>query len=133
MPLEGVVHALRAIHTALDLDGLLVDTQPVSSDPPIHAGDIELGRPDMRAWAQTIAAVDRETDRVVAEGLYRLEHEQTLTVTDFYDDGPDLVSYVKDWQGTRLPPSLARTLSGTAAPLRLAQEIRLRLYRAVRC
>jgi hypothetical protein len=131
VPLEGVVHALRRIHVALAPEGLLVDSQPISPDPPIRLGNIELGRLDMGAWAQTIADVDRETGRVLADGLYRLEQERSLTVTDFYDDGPDLVSYVRDWQGTQLPPSLARALSRTAAPLRLDQEIRLRLYRRI--
>jgi hypothetical protein len=132
VPLEGVVHALRRIHAALAAEGLLVDTQPVSHDPPIRLGDAELGRLDMRAWAQTIAAVDRETGTVVDDALFRLERERSLTVTDHYDDGPDLFSYVQEWQGTHVPPSLARTLSRTSAPLRLDQEIRLRLYRALR-
>jgi hypothetical protein len=131
VPLEGVVHALHRIHAALVPDGLLVDTQPVSADPPIRLGETELGRLDMRAWAQLIAAVDRETGRVVDAGLYRLEDERSFTVSDAYDDGPELMSYVRDWKGTKLPPALVRTLRRTAGPLSLDQEIRLRLYRGV--
>lgn len=124
------MRALRRIHAALLPDGVLIDTQPVSPHPPIRLGDIELGRLDMSAWAETIAAVDRETARVVHDGLYRLEDEQSLSVTDTYDDGPDLLSYVCDWQGTRIPSLLASTLKGISAQVSLEQEIRLRLYRA---
>jgi hypothetical protein len=59
--------------------------------------------------AATIDAVDRRTASVLAAGLYRLEHERSLTVTDVYDDGPELLRELQDWKGTRVPPALART------------------------
>jgi hypothetical protein len=85
----------------------------------------------MRAWAATIEAVDRQTVLTVDEGLYRLEHERSLIVTDTYDDGPELLRYVRDWQGTRIPTALSHTLSDVSTPVSLDQEIRLRLYRAL--
>jgi hypothetical protein len=125
------VNALRQIHAHLVPHGLLVDTQPVSAQPPIRQGAAELGTLDMGAWAETIEAVDGRTALVVDEGLYRLEHERSLVVADAYDDGPDLISDVQNWQGTRIPPTLARTLRGVSTPVRVDQEIRLRLYRAL--
>jgi hypothetical protein len=100
---------MRRIHTALVPDGLLVDTQPVSAHPPVTFGDRAIGTLDMREWAATIDAVDRRTASVLAAGLYRLEHERSLTVTDVYDDGPELLRELQDWKGTRVPPALART------------------------
>jgi hypothetical protein len=125
------VNALHKIHAHLAPNGLLVDTQPVSAHPPIRQHAIELGTLDMRAWAATIEAVDRHTTLTTAEGLYRLEHERSLIVTDTYDDGPELLSYVRDWQGTRIPTAVAHTLSDVSTPVSLDQEIRLRLYRAL--
>ena len=126
------MNALRRIHAALVPDGLLVDTQPVSARPPISCADRALGDLDMREWAATIDAVDRRTALVVAAGLYRLEHERSLTVTDVCDDGPELLRQVRDWQGTRIPAVVERTLGNVRVPVSVCQEIRLRLYRAQR-
>ena len=125
------MNALRQIHAALVPDGLLVDTQPVSPQPPIRLDDAQLGTLDMREWAATIDAIDRQTALTVDDGLYRLEHQRALTVTDTYDDGPELIRYVHDWQGTRIPPPVALTLSDVPALVSLDQEVRLRLYRAL--
>jgi hypothetical protein len=125
------VNALRRIHAALVPNGRLVDTQPLSPHPPIRLGDNELGTLDMREWAATIAAVDRETARTVEKGLYRLERERSLIVTDTYDDGPELLSEVREWAGTRIPPPVAHALSEVSAPVSLHQDVRLRLYRAL--
>jgi hypothetical protein len=132
VPLEGVVNALHRIHAALAPDALLVDTQPVSAQPPVSCADCELGTLDMREWAATIDAVDQRTADVVTEGLYRLEHEGSLTVADVYDDGTELLREVRDWDGTRIPPAVERTLSNVQVAVGVHQEIRLRVYRAKR-
>jgi SAM-dependent methyltransferase len=80
--------------------------------------------------AATSDAVDRRTASVLAAGLYRLDHERSLTVTDVYDDGPELLRELQDWKGTRIPPALARTLSELPEAVSLRQEIRLRVYRS---
>jgi hypothetical protein len=132
VPLEGVVNALRRIHAALVPNGLLVDTQPVSANPPVFCGDRSLGMLDMREWAATIDAVDRRTADAVAAGLYQLEHERSVTVIDVYDDGRELLDEVREWAGTRIPPALERAVSDVAVAVDLRQEIRLRVYRAER-
>jgi hypothetical protein len=123
------VNALRRIHAALAPGGLLVDTQPVSPHPRMHEGDTALGSLDMRAWAATIDEIDGQTALAVDEGLYRLERVRSFIVNDRYDNGPDLISYVQDWQGTQIPATVARRLSDVSTPVSLHQEIRLRLYR----
>src|SRR4051812_26844096 len=130
-PSEGVVNALRQIHSALVPHGLLVDTQPVSPHPAHPSGGSRLGTLDMREWAAPVDAVDRQAALAVNEGLYRLEHERCLIVTDAYDDGPELTRYVQDWQGTQIPPPVALALSDVPALVSLDQEVRLRLYRAL--
>ena len=126
------MNALHRIHAALLPDGLLVDTQPISARPPVSCGDRALGTLDMREWAATIDAIDRRTARVVTAGPYELEHEGSLTVTDVYDDGCELLHEVREWDGTRTPPALARTLSDVRDAVSVRQVIRLRLYRSKR-
>ena len=130
MPLEGVVDALRAIHTALVPGGLLVDTQPVSSQPPVSADGVILGQLDMSEWGGTIAAVDRSFDQVIGE-LYVVETERHFVVTDSYDSGAEFAENVGNWRGTRIPDLVARRAAAANPPLTLDQDIRLRLMRAL--
>jgi hypothetical protein len=125
------VHALRNIHAALALDGLLVDTQPVSSHPRVATGEVELGALDMRAWVDTIRAVDERITKTFAAGLYDLQHEQRFIVTDRFDDGPECLEVVSKWRDTQVPASLATRLETTKSIVTVEQEVRLRLLRRV--
>ena len=129
MPLEGVVDALRRIHSALKPGGLLVDTQPLSPRPPVRAGGVRLGELDMREWSETIAAVDRLFDQVI-DGLYLLETEQRFVVTDTFDTGHEFTELVSGWRGTRLSAALRARAADAEPPLTVDQEVRLRLLRA---
>jgi hypothetical protein len=131
VPVEGVVNALREVHAALVPGGLLVDTQPISARPPVTSGDTRLGTLDMQAWRATIDAVDEQLAKVVADGLYVLEDERSIVVTDTYDNGPELVEAVSGWQGTRISPRLSRAATAAAPPLLVHQEVRLRLLRTL--
>lgn len=53
------MHALRLLHAALADDGLLLDTQPIGTSPLVSGSDGPHGELNMRAWAETIASVDR--------------------------------------------------------------------------
>jgi len=121
------VHALRNIHTALAPDGLLVDTPPISAHPRVATGDAELGRLDMRAWADTIRTVDERLDETITAGLYEPQQEQHFVVTDSFDDGRVCLDAVSSWRDTRVPPSLASRLQATHTPVSVEQEVRLRL------
>ena len=126
------MNALRKIHAALVPEGLLVDTQPLSPRPPVKlATGEELGTLDMREWRDTIEAVDRRVNETIRDGLYALEAERRFIVTDADDDGRDFLKWVGDWQGTRIPPALARRLAATRGPVGVHQEVRLRLLRAL--
>ncbi|MGH2967460.1 MAG: hypothetical protein ACRDK0_00125 [Solirubrobacteraceae bacterium] len=130
MPAEGVVNALRRIHDALVAGGLVIDTQPVSVHPPITTGVGDLGTLDMREWAQTIETVDRLIEQTIRDGLFGLEEESRFVVTDEYDDGAEFVAETRQWAGTHIDEAFAEHVATVQRPVRLHQEIRLRVLRA---
>jgi hypothetical protein len=130
VPPEGVVNALQKIHDALVPGGLVIDTQPVSAEPPVESQAGPLGALDMREWAQTIATIDRRVEQTMHDGLFDLEDERRLVVTDEYDDGAELVAVTSGWAGTRLDDTFAELVRSQPRPVRLHQQIRLRLQRA---
>lgn len=123
------MHALRNIHEALSPDGLVVDTQPLSSHPTVAANGAKLGTLDMRVWRDTIRAVDELFADAVAAGLYEPQHEQHFIVTDSFDSGPACIEVVSDWRDTRVPPPLMSQLEATDGAVTVEQEVRLRLLR----
>jgi hypothetical protein len=123
------VSVLRNIHAALEPGGLVVDTQPVSAQPRACAEEIELGRLDMRAWTDTIRAVDERVVETIASSLFELRHEQHFVVADRFDDGRTCLETVSAWRGTRVPLPLASRLEETRTPVSVEQEVRLRLLR----
>jgi hypothetical protein len=125
-----VVHALQRIHAALEAGGVVIDTQPVSPDPPVAAAGRPVGRIDMREWLRTIEAVDALVAQSVEAGLYSIEREQRFFVTDSWDSGSECAQTIAGWQGTRLPDALARRIVVASPPLSVEQEVRLRLLRA---
>jgi hypothetical protein len=123
------VHALRNIHSALVLDGLLVDTQPISAHPRVTAGGGELGALDMREWIETIQAVDERVNETISTGRYDVTDERELVVTSIFDDGPDCLEIAGAWRGTRVPRPLADRLAVMRDRVTLEQQVRLRLLR----
>ena len=125
------MNALRQIRAALVPGGLIVDTQPISPRPPVELPDGSVaGRLDMHVWRSTIDAVDRRTARALDDGLFAIELERHVVVTDTYDNGPELVEEVHGWKGTRISRSLATRLAGVTGPVSLHQDVRLRVLRA---
>jgi hypothetical protein len=123
------VHALRNIHAALAADGILVDTQPVSASPPVAWDGGELGSLDMHEWLDTIHAVDERTAESIAAGLYELEHESWIVVTDTYDNGPECLEIVSGWRGTRVPLGVSQQLAAATSRVSVQQAVRLRRLR----
>jgi len=120
------VHALRNIHVALSADAVLVDTQPVSPWPGVTSNGIRLGTLDLEDWAETIRAVDACTAETIETGLFEIQHEERFVVSDTFDSGPECLETVCEWRGTRVPPTLANSLT-TAGPVAVEQAVRLRL------
>ena len=82
------MHALHKIHAVLAPGAILVDTQPVSARPEVASNGVSLGSLDMRAWLDTIQAVDELLAETVRIGLYALQHESRFVVADPFGDGP---------------------------------------------
>jgi len=123
------VHALRNIHSALDPNGLLVDTQPISAHPRVTANGAELGALDMREWIETIHAIDERANETIATGPYELTDERELVVTSSFDDGPDCLEIAGAWQGTSVPQPLADRLTALRDHVAVEQQVRLRVLR----
>jgi hypothetical protein len=131
VPVEGVVNALRTIHAALVPGGFVVDTQPVSTHPRVEADSSVLGTLDMREWGRTIEEIDGRFDSTVRDGLFALQEERSVVVTESFDDGEELLATVRAWQGTRIPPVLEERVARQQRPVHVHQDIRLRLLRAM--
>jgi hypothetical protein len=131
VPVEGVVNALRSLHAALVPGGFVVDTQPVSPNPPVEADSGELGTLDMREWGRTIREIDGRFNSTFRDALFALHEERSFVVTDSFDDGKELLATVRAWQGTRIPRLLEERIAREQRPVHVHQYIRLRLLRAM--
>jgi hypothetical protein len=85
------VSALRKIHEALIVGGHVIDTQPVSPQPPVECDSSDFGRLDMSEWARTIDEIDGLIQQTIRDGLFALIDQHSLTVTDQFDTGRELV------------------------------------------
>ena len=119
--------ALRKLHEALMPVGRVVDTQPLSARPEVFAAGKRIGSLDMRDWARTIELVDAEIERALADGLFELEAERRIVVTDSFDSGAECLEEVREWGGTKVPKALQAKLRAAPPPVTLEQEIKIRL------
>jgi hypothetical protein len=90
-----------------------------------------LGRLDMRDWRRTIDAVDARVAQAVDAGLFAVDGERVVEVADEFDSGPEFLEVVGGWQGTRIPASVAERVAAARPPVRVIQDVRLRLLRAL--
>ena len=125
------MNALTRIHAALVSGGRLVDTQPVSAQPPIETEAGALGTLDMREWAQTIETIDRRVEQAIGDGLFAVDEECRFVVSDSYDDGAEFVAETRGWAGTRIDEAFAARLESEHRPVRRHQQVRLRVLRAL--
>ena len=125
------MHALRQLHAALVPGGIVVDTEPLSPRSRVEDTDGRLGRLDMRDWRQTIDAVDARVALAIDAGLFAVDGERVVEVADEFDSGPEFLEVVGDWRGTRIPTSVAERAAAARPPIRVIQNVRLRLLRAL--
>jgi hypothetical protein len=85
----------------------------------------------MRAWRASIDEIDQRTFAVIDAGLFAIEQERDIVVTDTYDTGAEFLETVTDWKGTAIPQALAERLRAATAPVSVHQTVRLRVLRAL--
>ena len=83
----------------------------------------------MRDWRQTIDAVDARVAQAIDAGLFAVDGERMVEVPDEFDSGPEFLEVVGGWQGTRIPASVAERAAAARPPVRVIQDVRLRLLR----
>lgn len=125
------MNALRQIHAVLVPGGSVIDTQPVSAEPPVESRGRRLTALDMHDWAHTIELVDLQVREAIRDGLFALDDEQQIIVTDTYDDGAELVEEVRAWAGTRVDDQFADRVSSEQGPVHLHQDVMVRVLRAL--
>jgi ArsR family transcriptional regulator len=64
--------------------------------------------------------------------LFALQAQRELVVTDSFSSGAELVAVVSEWQGTRIEPALAKRVAAEPGEVRVDQDVRLRVLRAMR-
>ena len=84
----------------------------------------------MREWRATIDAVDERIAEAIDHGLFAVESEHTITVPDQFDSGAEFIEVVSAWRGTRIPRAVAARAAVARPPVRVPQEVRLRILRA---
>jgi hypothetical protein len=85
----------------------------------------------MREWRKTIDAIDGRTAQAIDRGLFAIEGEHMIEVVDQLDSGAEFIEVVGAWRGTRIPPEVIERAKGARSPIRVVQDVRLRLLRAL--
>ena len=109
----------------------MVDTQPLSPRSRVEDAHGRLGRLDMRDWRQTIDDVDARMEQAIDAGLFAVDGEPVVEVADEFDSGPEFLEVVGGWRGTRIPALVAERVAAASPPVRVIQDVRLRLLRAL--
>jgi hypothetical protein len=85
----------------------------------------------MRAWGRTIELIDGRLEATLRDGLFALEAEGSVVVADSFDDAAEMLTTVREWQGTTIPAELEQRLARSQGAVHVHQDIRLRLLRAL--
>jgi len=122
-----VVDALSRIHAALVPGGVLVDTQPVSARLRVALGGEAIGELETEEWVEIVAAVDAETEKAFASGLFESRHEERYVVVHEFGSGDECLDEVGKWAGTVVPEGVATRLKQGSARATVEHDVRLRL------
>lgn len=123
-----MVDALTQIHAALAVGAVLVDTVPVSLRLPVVLEDERIGELRDDEWLETVAAVDRELEKVVAAGLFELRHEERYCIVHEFGSGDECLEVVGSWGGTSVPADVEARLEHAPGRTTVEHDVRLRLY-----
>jgi hypothetical protein len=125
------VNVLQRIHRSLVTGGVLFDLQPALANAPVVNSNGVLGRLDereFRAFADRVNSLLQET---ISAGLFTQEREVVFAVVHRFNEAVELLTEVKTWTGTTVPPPLLRRLKRSVPPFEVQEGARLRRLRAL--
>ena len=123
------MHALRRIHEALAPGGVLLDMHPVPPSTRAEVRGESLGEFDDSEFMKTVAAGEREIERI---GLFGLEWETLFDYRERYDDPAEMLEDIREgWEDCRVPPDLEARILEADAPVDIWERVVLRRFRAL--
>ena len=124
--------ALRNCYRMLVEGGTLLDMHPIP--PSMHAFSVgrDLGVVDERSFFAVVRKTERETDRVVADGLFVPEAELELDVIERFESADDLFEEAAGWENIRLSKRLRERVTRAEPPIDLHERLVVRRYRSLR-
>jgi hypothetical protein len=125
------VNALQRIHRSLVPSGILFDLQPALANAPVIASSGVLGRLDEREFRAFADQVNSLLQGTISAGLFTQEREAVFTVVHRFNEAAHLLTEVKTWTGTTVPPTLLRRVRRSVPPFEVHEGARLRRLRVL--
>jgi hypothetical protein len=102
---------------------------PVPPATRAEVGGVSLGDFDDAEFFEIV----RATEKPLAQTeLFVLEREIEFEWLERYDSGEELLEDVKEWEGCRIPRSLAKAIRKAKPPVDIWEQVVLRRFRANR-
>jgi hypothetical protein len=74
--------------------------------------------------------IDDRFETAIRQGLFAVQEERSFVVTDSFDSAQEMLTIVRGWLGTRIPPALERRVEREQGAVHVHQDVRLRLLKA---
>ena len=123
------MNALQRIHRSLARGGVLLDLQPTLANAPVSNPSGILGRLDegeFRAFADQVNCLFEETSRA---GLFAKQRELVFPIVHRFNSAAELLSDIKTWTGTTVPPPLVERIMRAKLPFDVDESATLRRLR----
>ena len=120
------MNALQRIHRSLVPSGIVFDLQPALANAPVVNSSGVLGRLDereFRAFADQVNSLLQET---ISAGLFTQEREVIFTVVHRFNEAAQLLTEVRTWTGTTIPPPLLKRIKRFVPPFEVQEGARPR-------
>ena len=115
----GMVHALREIHRVLKPNGTLIDLRPHFGDRIVEVmlsvATVRAGEIDSSATETDKYEANTAIQKVVADGLFRLEHDEVFNYVADIDTVDDLREYGESLEESILPETVVAQVEALIA------------------
>jgi hypothetical protein len=103
----------------------LLDMHPVPPSARVERAGESLGEFDDAEFFKTVAAAEAG---LAETGLFGLESELEFEWLERYDSAEDLLADAEEWQGCRVPPSVAARVRQAEPPVDIWEQVVLRRF-----